>query len=450
MFPYAFLLPAFPPDYFGAVAPVVPTQDPAQIAFMPMMEVTGILTNPPSSDPEGVFATTGRRPAFPLIVANINVLAPIEYSPLSTGASFLVGPGYLSTSNDGMSSAGAFAGYVGTKLSSSVVYRPPLHNEVVRFIDPTQTGKAADGGYYKWNGTVWKPYLTMPQRTIDNMNAFASLDPDGVYMYWASLLGGLQYALTSDATSLANSFDVFQCPTARLTSLAKMFGVPVVSTDPPDKQRNDIRDVIYRKRSQGFNWGVNHALKKIGYSGYVNVVWANIPAFFNNDWYITTQADGTTRTEIANAGLVIEQDLNCSPLSLDNANHGEGTSSLQGYGHHGPATFQACLDWFEMTQDNNIVYTATPGWFTPYPGGPIPSTDNADPTNYGNGWFPTSRVVVHVNNLDGTPLTTPVPLEISGPLKTKIANALFDILPMWVTIKAFATDTTSNIFWTYF
>lgn len=361
-----------------------------RVPFSPMLSVEWILSAPPASDPEGIYHADGRRPAFPLLVYTL-VQATSDVSLIPDNGSFIMSAAYVPLDADGLSDFGALSGGVGTKVvrdgfPTILVFRLPADNEVVRLVNLTGAGALRDGGYYRWDGSIWRGYRTMPQRAMDGMNAFASMDPDRIYDYWGSLLGGLQYSLTVDAVSLTQLFDAETVPDEYLGLLGSMLGVSVPQDETPAVRRYLVQTAVPRNRLRGLNHGVALRLFLMGYIGTAKEVWVNPIA--SDNWTDAIDAPSDVRADIAAKGLVVDP-----------------TSGVKGQ------------DWIEVDHATQAAYDALAA-----------------------GYVPSSRITVYLNNRDGSPISAGMSLSSAEALKQSVATALAeDVLPMQTTVRFFAT-----------
>ena len=145
------------------------------------------------------------------------------------GQPFIIDPLYAM--GDQMVDYGAFPNAIGEMYSfdSSGLtvrlprFRRPKENEVVG-LDPANRGSHGGSGNLRWDGTAWKEYRTLPQKALDAQGVFELFDVDGVYDYFAHLLGNLHVQHIEDTKEILNFLNPNQSPKEFLQYLAKSFG----------------------------------------------------------------------------------------------------------------------------------------------------------------------------------------------------------------------------------
>lgn len=374
----------------------IPRPNDLHVPFAPGLGGSILIEQAPTEDPEGIFQRTGRRPAFPLLV--YAVVDDVDgFADVPDNGSFLMSAGYVPTPLDGLYEIGATPGSVGTRvvrggLPNVTIFRAPYDNEVVRRVDLDADGAQRDRGYFRWNGTTWVAYVTMPQRALRGMRAFEQLDPESVYDYWASLLGGLQYCLTNDAASLTYLLDANLVPDDYLGLLGSTLGVTVPKGGTIALRRQLVRTAIPRNRLRGLNQGVALRLFLMGYSGYATEVWID-------------PSDADNWTNLASAPTDVREEITVNRLTVSSGTGVKGS------------------DWIEVGHNSADAYT-----------------------QYAAGYVPSSRVVIHVNNRDGSPIDADTSAATIRELKQSITEALSaDVLPAQVSIRFFATDVSEGV-----
>lgn len=360
------------------------TVDNAQVPFL--FDVGGFVNigTPPSSDAEGRYRQTGRRPAMPLIVRGIGA-PPVP--GVADGESFLVSSSYVPVSGDGLYQNGAHAGYVGTIFGGVTIYRPPDQHEVVWYVDLD----SIEHGLYRWNGSVWQPYASMPQRALSGQQLFEQLDPDGVLDYWAKLVGGMSCQAGVDNRSLMDLFDADRCPEDYLGVFANQFGIKIPYILPVVYKRQRLRTAIPENLVRGTAGSFVRRLAQLGYLGYVHEIWVNPTAATN--WYALADAPSGVKSDIAAKGLT---------------------------GDISPTSGQKGQDWIE------VEHGSSRDW----------------PTTY----WPSGGISVHLNRLNGDPLSASLPNDTVSQIKQDIAADLADLIPASGYIRLFATDTTVGVY----
>lgn len=221
-----------------------------------------------------------------------------------------------------------------------VRFREPELYEVV-YVVPTKE-------VLRWEETAWVAYSTMPERAVDGQLVLELFDPEGIYRYYARLLGLLLAEWQYDTAHLRTLIDPISCPDAFVSLLANNFGLDISNETPTDRKREFIRQFVLLQKEKGTDQSIRDALRVLGYTGYAAHVWV-IPGGTSSDY--------------------IEKPL--------------------GY-------------------------------------------DNDPPVTY----FPASQVGIHLNDLDGEPLTV-----IDDGVRADVADFLGRyILPAHVRVRFFSTD----------
>jgi hypothetical protein len=130
------------------------------------------------------------------------------------------------------------------------------------------------------NLSVWENYRTLPQRVLDGQMVWAQFDEDGIYDFWAKLLGLMYSQHMSDTRRVSSFLDPTAVPVEHLAHLAFTFGsgqtsdLDVTSPDPDKKQlRTVLRRLLGQHRKSGLDQGIRDALLNLGYQGYAQEVW---------------------------------------------------------------------------------------------------------------------------------------------------------------------------------
>lgn len=318
----------------------------------------------PELDPDILAAVTGVRPCFPALIYRDNVshvgnlYAPDGSTPrIELYQAFRMSATYDAPPGDQLAAFGARPGSIGMRVMAdldgngveeeAILFRRPERNEVVALI--------VDGSVERWDAELeeWLPFRTMPQRALDGVRAFEILDPQGIYDYYARIVGLKYAALARDTRLILDFIDPDLCPIEFLPLLAANFGADVAADQPEATQREILRNWIPLMRIKGLPDAVVVALRQLGFRGYATQVWTR---------------KGALPTEIEERPF--------------------------GYSNEFP--------------------------------------DGSDPL----ALHPSPAVIIHLNDLDGSPLVV-----IDDTTKQVVANFLkLNVLPAHVYIRGFASD----------
>lgn len=125
----------------------------------------------------------------------------------------------------------------------------------------------------RWDGTRWAAYSTLPQRAMDGQLVLQLFDPDGIYEYYAKLLGLLLVEWQYDTEHLRTFIDPVTCPEAFVSLLADNFGLSIVNETPIGQKREFVRQFVTLQKEKGVDQAFRDALRVLGYTGYVQNVW---------------------------------------------------------------------------------------------------------------------------------------------------------------------------------
>lgn len=218
----------------------------------------------------------GQRPIIPWIIELKDVR---HYSQIVVGGvfqvelndPFLVAPDFQEIDDAVFAGFGARPGRIGMVIDDDgetrLRFRDPEPNEVVVVREGCEV--------LRWDATVgaWLPYRTLPQRALDGQFAFELFDSQGVYDFYAKLVGLVQSQLTYDTTRLRDFVDSLQVPDAFVALLADNFGLRVDTALPVDQRRELIRQFIRIQRAKGGDQSIRDALLTLGFRGYANNIW---------------------------------------------------------------------------------------------------------------------------------------------------------------------------------
>ena len=347
-----------------------------------------VASEPVEASGEGYYEMTGIRPALPFLVYALASVGPADLVGLmpADGGSFLVSMAFVGGSGDPYFEAGAAPGYVGTQVVPDngppyFIFRPPVTNEVVWYVP---TGSKANRGQTYWynapqvpgqvpGSPVWSLYRTMPERALAGTAVFTIFDPDGIYAYYARILGAISYQLGYDNNVLLNQFDPSLVSHFYLSSLAQQYGLTLNNNDTLQVQREKTANAVQTVKLKGLGAGIVLLLKSLGYVGYGNEVWIN-------------------------------------PTNIDN--------------------FQSAYVNPDDSPSSGPTGAGTD--YKEYPHG----YRRDDPTHT-DGYFPSSRLSIHLNDAGGNPIA------ITPALQTYIAGELGALIPVFVDIRTWATDVAA-------
>lgn len=248
------------------------------IVFAVFLDVDLVLQTYPLLTREFFALRDGVRPSFPWLIYGPDVT---HYSQIKIGTTyqkpvdqpFLI-DGDVDLSQDPiMVSIGGNPNWIGMVLQEPVNGVPVT---VVRFRAPEQDEvivRAATCEILRWNGTAWVAYSTLPQRAMDGQLVLQLFDEDGVYDYYAKVLGLLLAEWQYDTDHLRTFIDPQTCPDAFVSLLADNFGLSIVNETPVDEKREFIRQFVILQKEKGVDQSYRDALRVLGYTGYVNTVW---------------------------------------------------------------------------------------------------------------------------------------------------------------------------------
>jgi hypothetical protein len=227
-------------------------------------------------------ANDGIKPCLPLLILidNVshigNLFEPDGVTPkLELTEAFRMSSTYSIPAGGALAALGATPNAIGMRVLTDLqgdgifeevnLFRRPLDGEVVVTLDQTVE---------RFNQTldVWEPHTTLPQRALIGMRVFEILDPDGIWDYYAKLVG-LKYAqLSRDTRDILQFIDPNICPIDELPLLAENFGVDLSADATERTKRELIRQWIPLMQLKGLPQGIVIALRTLGFSGYATQV----------------------------------------------------------------------------------------------------------------------------------------------------------------------------------
>jgi hypothetical protein len=244
-----------------------------------------LITRQESVSLDNDYYLSGVRPTTPLLVKSINAISVSQVSSLNNGDAFIVDASFDALPGNAFYDAGAKAGYIGyykrPGYPGDVVFRKPDDWETVYFMD--------DGKLYRYNvnrdtgARSWGEYRSMPQRALDGMQVFNAFDPDRVYDYIATIIGGYLGQLQADARQSRQIRDPDLVPRSYLPAALENIGATI---DPSvgalgdaaaeQTQRYFLTVSPTLNKHAGDHLSVEGRLKVLGFDGYATVRWAKI------------------------------------------------------------------------------------------------------------------------------------------------------------------------------
>lgn len=186
---------------------------------------------------------------------------------------FLVADQFANDPNDLLTRAGGLAGYVGlvidTPSGKALRFRPPYTGETVVLLQ--------DSSVWRWNVETlrWEAHSTLPQRALDGTNAFPPFDAEGIYDYYAKVMGLMLAQLQYDSRRIQDLVDPVTCPDQMLSLLLYTFGADDFEfEESPESKRELLRTFIGIMQQKGTPAAIVNGLKALGFSGYGTHVWA--------------------------------------------------------------------------------------------------------------------------------------------------------------------------------
>ena len=119
----------------------------------------------------------------------------------------------------------------------------------------------------------WAPYRTPPQRALDGMSVFDMFDPDGVYDYWARLVGAVLAQMQVTNRDMAHWRDPQKVPAEYLELAATSVGAKFYPDDPERLRRLKVEAAIPASRLRGTDPAYTLKLRHLGYLGYATESW---------------------------------------------------------------------------------------------------------------------------------------------------------------------------------
>lgn len=467
--------------------------------------------NNPAASLEASFDSTGYRPSVSVLAYLVDTLTSEQIEALvPDNRSFVMSSSFLGTAGNDLFDAGAAADYVGTRVvdeigNSSYIFREPEKNEVIWYVPKELLYRYEfnrDAGVW-----VWRPYRSLPQRSLDGQVIFEMFDPDKVYDYYAKIWGSLYWRWSYDLGILRDQLDPYSASEKLLPIVSQQFGLRVNAGDDVNVKRAKVYNAIDQFKAKGTSEGVRLRLRDIGYVGYSADVWINpgypavhlhnytVSGYAKNAAIISTSSAlevygffGGSTTRNSRAFIVFKDFEN--PADGDTITIASGSqtkifefdsnSSVSG-GHVAVAinvdpfvtasnlataitANLVSVDGIFRSSTTEALWKATANPDnTYYQPARLNPAGNASAGTYGTGsdtleyptnyriennivMKPSSRVSIHINNLDGTPINFAGMNTVAiNTIQQTIFNELTsDILPAHVDIRYFATDLNVN------
>lgn len=237
----------------------------------------------PELSRDAIAQATGVRPCFPLLiylddVSHIgNLHEPDGVTPkLELNQAFRMAASYTAPPGEQLGLFGALPNSIGMRVlvdlegdgieEEAILFRRPEENEVVALLDGTVEKYDAESG-------AWVAHTTLPQRALMGMRVFEILDPNGIYDYYAKLVGLKYHQLAYDTRKILDFIDPELCPIELLPLLASNFGADIDADQPEILQREILRSWVPLMQIKGLDQAVRVALRMLGFSGYATQIW---------------------------------------------------------------------------------------------------------------------------------------------------------------------------------
>lgn len=185
---------------------------------------------------------------------------------------FLVADEFANDPDDLLTRAGGLAGYVGividTTSGKALRFRPPYAGETVVLV--------TDMTVWRWSQDeqAWLSHSTLPQRALNGMELFEVFDAQGIYDYYAKILGLMLAQLQYDTRRVQDLVDPVSCPDSLLSLLLYTFGADDFEfEESPESKRELLRTFIGIMQQKGTPAAIVNGLKALGFSGYGTHVW---------------------------------------------------------------------------------------------------------------------------------------------------------------------------------
>lgn len=233
----------------------------------------------PIPTPDFLTGPNGERPCLPWQVASttvqhINDLTEdggVTYK-FDDLVPFVVTDQYDDDPDNPLTVAGGKAGFVGlvidTPQGKALRFRPPYAGEVIV--------RTTDTEVFRWDeaAALWRSYITLPQRALNGQQSFQMLDPDGIWDYYAKMLGLMMAQHNYDTKRLLDLVDPASCPDEFLSLLMANFGADDFFFErSPEGKREVLRTFINLMQIKGTPSAITQAIRLFGFEGYGTHVW---------------------------------------------------------------------------------------------------------------------------------------------------------------------------------
>jgi len=223
------------------------------------------------------------RGPLPFIVEWEDVATMAQVPPATAanrGKFFLVATGTaLDPALEALGAAPGSLGMVGLDAYGvSYVFRSPKLGDVVcrpdasllRYVEVRRPDPATSENVVTLE---WVPYRTPPQRALDGMSVFDIFDPDGVYDYYARLVGAVLAQMQVTNLDLATWRDPQKLPAEFLELAASSVGVRFYPWDSERLRRSKVEAAVPASRLRGTDPSFKLKFRQLGYLGYVTESW---------------------------------------------------------------------------------------------------------------------------------------------------------------------------------
>lgn len=351
--------------------------------------------------PRGTITQEFTLPSTPLLVHTIDAAEPqdVEDAHVPLNAHFLVAADFVNSGpGDPFGDHGAKAGSLGSRRQINPIiytFREAFPFEVVWFVEIDDQDRRADRGLFRFEPDRdtglfrWVPYRALPQRALDGTRVFDLLDPDGIYDYYARLLGALHFEWKRDAKAVLDFPDAARCPERLLQFLGADYGLAFLAGEPEVIRRTRIATAILTYKKKGLEDSYRLALRALNLQADVREVFVN-PTHVDN-WEALVDAPAAIQADAAARGVA-------DRIRTESGQKGQDFL-MPPHGYFG-----------EETDPVFGVY------------------------------YPSSRIAIFVNDAAGNPLSAGISDADLTVLRNAIIQALRDhIMPLHVDIRFFGT-----------
>ena len=420
-------------------------------------------------DREGRARELGYRPSTPLLVYSLDAEAPADTiaAVVPVDGYFLVSPTFDFLLGGTFAEAGARQDYIGQRKVPDTgpdffIFRAPEAWEPVWYVDNTGDEPFARD-FYRYEHDTWLRYRTKPQRSLDATRAFDILDPDGVYDYYARVVAACLVQWAYDNEYLLRFSDPNLCPLEFLPLLAANYGMTFTEEDTEQARRQKLKSAVPSYKLKGLGLAVAIRLNALGYSGYSHEIRVKPEAVWGPG--AVNDAGATDTTFITDLAEATDDFFNGQNIQFET---GALTGEMRKIKSYSGATKTIeVVDPFSAAPANTDEFTIHGAWDDIANAPAYIQADafargnlfSIDPDSGEKGeafyeiphgytlaapetFFPSSRLVIHVNNPDGSALDEVAMTQAQiDEMKERIARELIvDILPAHVDIRYFATD----------